>query len=118
MNAGKFVNDFADVVGDAVKGKSILHSNEAVNPLKKGIGNFTGGLEYIGRVINGEGFNTALKNTFADVTKEKGQEVVKWNAGKIAGSYLGASAAYRIASGGGVYKDGNGNTNLIGVPFV
>lgn len=36
----------------------------------------------------------------------------------IAGSFIGASAAYRVASGGGLYKDKNGNANIIGVPFI
>jgi hypothetical protein len=40
------------------------------------------------------------------------------NYGTIAGSYLGVSAGYRMASGGGLYKDRKGNTNLIGIPFI
>lgn len=36
----------------------------------------------------------------------------------IAGSYVGVSAVGRLATGGGVYKDGSGNTDLIGVPLV
>jgi hypothetical protein len=38
--------------------------------------------------------------------------------GTVAGSYIGASAAFRVASGGGLYRDKNGNNNIIGVPFV
>lgn len=45
-----------------------------------------------------------------------------WNKKAIAGSgligYTGLSSAYRLASGGSLYKDNNGNTNLIGVPFI
>lgn len=40
------------------------------------------------------------------------------SVGRIAGSVIGASAATRIVTGGGVYKDKNGNTNVIGIPFV
>jgi hypothetical protein len=38
--------------------------------------------------------------------------------GTIAGSYIGTSSAYRVASGGGLYKDKNGNANIIGLPFI
>ena len=31
---------------------------------------------------------------------------------------MSASGAYRVASGGGVYKDRNGNTDIIGIPFI
>lgn len=37
---------------------------------------------------------------------------------KIAGSYMGVSAAARIATGGGLYKDKDGNTDVIGVPLI
>lgn len=37
---------------------------------------------------------------------------------KMAGTFVGASAAGRIATGGGVMKDKNGNTNVIGIPFI
>lgn len=40
------------------------------------------------------------------------------NARRIGGTFMAASAAARIASGGGVYKDRYGNPNLIGVPFI
>lgn len=38
--------------------------------------------------------------------------------GAIAGSYVGVSSAGRIASGGGFYKDSDGNTDLMGVPLI
>ena len=41
-----------------------------------------------------------------------------YSARKIAGSYMGVSAAGRLATGGGVYKDKDGNTDLIGVPLI
>ena len=36
----------------------------------------------------------------------------------IAGSYMSVSAGYRVASGGGVYRDSSGNSDLIGIPFL
>lgn len=45
-----------------------------------------------------------------------------WNKKAIAGSgligYTGLSSAYRLASGGGLYKDNNGNTDIMGIPFI
>lgn len=40
------------------------------------------------------------------------------NIRRAAGSFVAASAAARVASGGGAYKDRYGNPNLIGVPFI
>lgn len=42
----------------------------------------------------------------------------KTNWGAVAGSAMTAGAATRIAGGGGIYRDENGNTDLIGVPFI
>lgn len=53
----------------------------------------------------------ALKQSFSTAEGN-----VDW--GTVAGSYLGVTAGARVLSGGGVYKDSNGNTNLISVPFV
>ncbi len=39
-------------------------------------------------------------------------------AGTIAGGYMGVSAAGRIATGGGLYRDSSGNFNVIGVPLI
>ena len=39
-------------------------------------------------------------------------------AGTIAGGYMGVSAAGRIASGGGLYRDSDGNFDLMGIPFI
>ena len=41
-----------------------------------------------------------------------------WNMGKVAGTVGGAALGYRFLSGGGVYRDKNGNTDIAGVPFV
>lgn len=37
---------------------------------------------------------------------------------RVAGTFVGASAAARLATGGGLYKDRNGSTNVIGLPFI
>lgn len=38
--------------------------------------------------------------------------------GTLAGGYMGISAAGRIASGGGLYRDSEGNFDVIGIPVV
>lgn len=91
-----------------------LRSNQAINSIAKGaINNGTGAFEVAYRVMGPQkqGFKQAMKDTF---THKDGT----LNYGKIAGSYIGASAAMRVVSGGGVTKDKNGNSNLIGVPFI
>ena len=111
MSVGSITDDVIEYAKKAATNK--LESNKAINP----IGNFTGTLEAAGKFFAGnEGLGEALKSTFANVNKEG--KVESWKHGKIAGSYLGAAAAGRVLTGGGVYKDGNGNTNLVGVPFV
>lgn len=37
---------------------------------------------------------------------------------KVAGASVSAGVAIRVASGGGLYKDKNGNTNIPGIPFI
>lgn len=41
-----------------------------------------------------------------------------YDMGKIAGTTFSVGVAGRIATGGGLYKDKYGNTNLPGVPFI
>lgn len=40
------------------------------------------------------------------------------NGGKVAASVAGLAIGYRALSGGGVYRDKNGNTDVAGIPFV
>ena len=37
---------------------------------------------------------------------------------RVAGAFVAGSAAARLATGGGLYKDRNGSTNIIGIPFL
>ena len=45
-----------------------------------------------------------------------GKEVIDLK--RAAGTYMTASIGARIVTGGGLYKDRNGNTNLPGIPFL
>lgn len=117
---------FADVAGKATKetfetmrksfnGQKIDGSFKAINHIGR---NYLGVGEAATRILkNNENFGTAIKNTFAKSVDKKGN-VTKWNTGKIAGSFIGASVAGRVISGGGLTRDSQGNPNLIGVPFV
>jgi hypothetical protein len=40
------------------------------------------------------------------------------NKGRVAGTFATTSLAARVATGGGLYKDRNGNNNIAGLPFI
>ena len=58
----------------------------------------------------GKGFGEAAQLAFTHNDKIR--------MDRVAGTFVGASAAARVATGGGLYKDRYGNGNLIGVPFI
>lgn len=76
------------------------------------------------------GFKDAVKNahkvttkiTDPDVAKQLGKKVGDmhsvYSGKKIAGTVMGLSMAGRVVTGGGIYRDKNGNVNLPGVPFI
>lgn len=70
---------------------------------------------YNNMVKKEQGFGEAIRNAYTTVGEDGARNL---NVGAVAGSYLGASAGYRVLSGGGVYRDKNGNANIIGIPFV
>lgn len=115
------LKDWADPVAIS-KGVTKLESNKPINPidgskrwLDRGLTGFyrgvsNGAVDSAGQDIK-MNMGEALKNAY---TKADGNI----DLGAIAGSYLGVSAGYRVLSGGGAYRDKNGNANLIGIPFV
>lgn len=100
-------------VKQAVKGETFDGANKAINKVASTLGNNAFGVpEAMYRMSkNGGKIGKALNDTFRN-------EAGNLMYGKIAGSYIGAAAAGRVLTGGGVYKDGQGRQNLIGVPFV
>ena len=40
------------------------------------------------------------------------------NKARVAGTFAATSVAARVATGGGLYKDRNGNNNIAGLPFI
>lgn len=117
--AGSYLKD---AMSAAYNGKDMKGFNKAIGHIGR---NYMGAPEAVGRVLKGEGFGESMVKTFTNKARDgvnsAGEKIIEhdgWNYGKIAGSYIGVAAAGRIATGGGLYRDGNGNTNLIGVPFV
>lgn len=105
----------------SMNGETILHSNKAINHIGK---NYLGGAEYVTRGIK-EGDWDLMKTFGKDKLDEAGKAIMKdgkavkeLNYGKIAGSYIGVGVAARVATGGGLYKDRNGNTDIAGIPFI
>lgn len=115
--------NFMDSIVDGVK---LTLKDPTINKIATNAG---GGFEMAGRVLGKDkmGIKEAAIKTFAKNSDKildssgkiiKDAEKANWNYGKIAGSYIGVSAAARVATGGGLYKDKNGNTNIAGVPFI
>ena len=83
------------------------------------VGNFLGGgIRDTYKNMNGTG-PSGKKMNFGAAIKDahKGADG-KLSTTKMAGTFIGASAVGRVATGGGITKDKNGNTNLIGIPFI
>ena len=55
-----------------------------------------------------------------NIVMNKGKEGDQWRLSgrRVAAGFVGASAFGRLASGGGIYKDADGNTDIIGIPFI
>ena len=55
-----------------------------------------------------------------NIVMNKGKEGEQWRLSgrRVAAGFVGASAFGRLASGGGIYKDADGNTDIIGIPFI
>lgn len=55
-----------------------------------------------------------------NIVMNKGKEGEEWSLSgrRVAAGFVGASSLGRLASGGGIYKDADGNTDIIGIPFI
>ncbi len=73
---------------------------------------FAGGIrDTVQGVKSGQSISQSITNAHTDSSG-------KLRYDRVAGSFMAASAAARVATGGGLYKDRNGSTNVIGVPFI
>lgn len=76
----------------------------------------------------GDALGGGFKDTYASV--KNGRDVSraltdayttadgKLRMDRVAGTFVAGTAAARVMTGGGLYKDKNGNPNLIGLPFI
>lgn len=111
-------SDFLDTSAQWLKNQfangNVLNSNAAINKFGKGgaQANFFGGAHAAHKNYqNDKDLWGAVKDAH---TKTDGSA----NVAAIAGSFIAAGAGYRALSGGGAYRDSNGNTDIAGIPFV
>lgn len=107
---------------------SLLRGAEAINSIGQGIKGVFG--EIFSPISKGYKYATSDgAKSFEGFAKdmwggEKGQLThfsafgKDWNGGEIAKTVAGLGIGYRFLSGGGVYRDKDGNTDLAGIPFV
>lgn len=109
--------------------RRISESLVARDSLGYQVGNFLGsgprGI-YHG-IKNKEKMNDVMKKTFTRNARNKAGKLVRDDAGNIvkelntkaiAGTAITAGMAARIATGGGLYRDRNGDTNIPVIPFI
>lgn len=130
MGAG--FSKFMEGVGDKL-GKTILESNKPINSIgMMEHGAMVGSSireQAMERITNAPGLANKFKPlegggysnsdmAMSMLYHQDGSLAKGRIAGGIAGAYMGVSSAGRIASGGGLYKDSDGNTDIMGVPFI
>ena len=119
MRSNQSITKIEDNIKNAQTGGSLLHSifGESTYLTAEAAARQGGKVDHI--VDNMAGQRKWYHFT-TDVTNEAGEVIGKntWNGAGI-GAGVGAGAiGARFASGGGIYRDANGNTDIVGVPFV
>jgi len=98
---------FQEIFGAAKEGlKNNYHSNGIIKKAFGSIDDYT---------VRREGGESSLTAAFKSATRDANDNL---SFARIAGSYMGLSAGYRLASGGGLYKDKDGNVDVIGMPLI
>ena len=104
---------------------SIGEFSKAINSTD--VGKFLfGGWTGMASHINSNKWHTSLKGALhAGFGTDDAGEMLsfelggqKWSGKKIAGGLAGLGIGYRFASGGGAYRDKNGDTDIAGIPFI
>lgn len=119
-------SDFVESIGRDVATNNLdltkLRSNKAINPIGKFIfGESNTGIRgTLGSLAEGNGIKSSLNSAYRNVVKDEAGKVVSnninWKA--VGGTYVGAAAAGRVITGGGLYRDSTGKANLPVVPFI
>ena len=98
-------------VGDRVIGNALANNSKAYK-IGDALG---GGARDAYRSYKKKGdINTALKAGFTKTVN--GESKVRMD--RVAGAAVSASAVGRVATGGGLYRDRYGRTNIPGLPFI
>lgn len=86
---------------------------------------FFGGWAGMAKHISDKKWNTSLVDAAYEGFGGKKGEMLSfelggktWSGKKIAGGLAGLGIGYRFASGGGAYRDKNGDTDIAGIPFI
>lgn len=116
QNAG---NSAENVAAMTAKAQNMLDSTLVGTAFNFARGLWNGsstGYRNLNQVARGE---KTLSQAGKDMTHDdKGNFSFAKTAMVLGGTYMGLSSAGRILSGGGIYKDADGNTDLIGIPFI
>lgn len=100
--------------------KNLLSSNASINSLKQGLRGIAdkriAGSEYLSKEYGKE--TTDWKRLKSLYKHSDGSTNYGMWGGTIAGGYMGVSAAGRVATGGGAYRDSDGNFDIIGIPII
>lgn len=123
-----FIGDFVDSATGAfmsgAKRTNMLNSNQSINSVTEmmtnpAAGGWAGGVtQSINAYRQGGKHEGDLFGAIKAAHKKDGDLNGNWDYGRIAGSAMTAGIGYRVLSGGGAYRDQNGQTNIAGVPFI
>ena len=103
---------------------SIGMFSQAINSTD--VGKFLfGGLSDMAHHVSSNHWNTSLKDALHKGFGGTKGEMLSfdlggktWSGKKIAGGLAGLGIGYRFVSGGGAYRDKNGDTDIAGIPFI
>lgn len=97
-----------DLLDNSVKK---LHSNQAINSAFEFVGQGAANAYRFGK-------ESMASGNIVEAAEKVFKDGDNWNVGRIAGSYIAASGAARVVTGGGLTRDRNGNNNIIGIPGI
>ena len=101
------VNTLTDAFGMASKGSEVIKPAETI---------FNGEHSLARKLFQSSHEGARWDNIV--MNQGKGKDEWHLSGRRVAAGFIGASAFGRLASGGGIYKDADGNTDIIGVPFI
>lgn len=102
---------------------TILDSNKPINSVVDFFANGAQDIRRAGkRAFSDEhtiesAINSVYKKSTGEISKS-GEEVMKWDKGRIATSAMTGAVGLRVVGGGGLYKDRHGNNDIIGIPGI